>query len=160
MYSTSRTLTSRYYLSPRPFDKVLRQHSSQTVNSYCQLAPTTSYFKATQSTISSTYTKPRHLILPTLSPHAPKNAKPWLMNKTLMKSILWKICISTKMSRSENAICLKHHRHPLLKNVQKRMHRPTGTSDSVMLLIALFNVSSDEISKSMTVDAKPVYSQK
>src|SRR5579859_8168242 len=69
----------------------------------------TLYFKATQSTISSTYTKPRHLILPTLSPHAPKNTKPWLMNKTLTKSIQWKIRISTKMSQSENAICRKHH---------------------------------------------------
>src|SRR5579859_8022309 len=114
----------------------------------------TLYFKATQSTISSTYTKPRHLILPTLSPHASKNAKLWLMNKTLTKSIQWKIRISTKMSRSENA---KHH---LLKNAQEPKNCPTGTSDWVMLLIAPFSVSLDLISKSMTVDAKPVYSQK
>src|SRR5579859_569230 len=75
MYSMSQTLISRYYPSPRPFDKVLYQCSNRTANSYCQLAPTTSYFKATRLTISSTYTKPRHLILPTLSPHVPKNAK-------------------------------------------------------------------------------------
>src|SRR5579859_4812 len=81
------------------------------------------------------------------------------MNKTLTMSIQWKIHISTKMSRSENAICLKHHR-PLLKNAQEPKNCPTGTSDLVMRLIAPFSVSLDLISKSMTVDAKPVYSQK
>src|SRR5579859_456467 len=159
MYSMSRTLTSRYYLSPRPFDKVLYQHSSQTANSYCQPAPTTSYFKATQSTISSMYTKPRHLILPMLSPHAPKNAKLWLMNKTSMKSIQRKIGISTKMSQSENAIC-HLHRQSLLKNAQEPKNSLTGTSDLVMRLIAPFSVSLDLISKSMKNDAKPVCLQK